>query len=63
MRHHNYDKQHDEIITEMHRHAKTLPKVTKTIGRPKINYSKIEKIWIDDYDVNNCQTLDSVFKS
>ena len=57
MRHHNYDEQHDEIIEQMKKNAKIVPKITRTIGRPKVDYSKISKVWTENYTVENCRTL------
>ena len=57
MRHHNYDQEHDDIMKEMEQNGKQIQQVTKTIGRPKVDYSKIQKIWIDNYSVHSCQVL------
>jgi len=57
MRHHNYDQEHNEIMKEMEQNAKQIQHVTKTIGRPKVDYSKLEKVWIDNYSVHSCEVL------
>jgi len=57
MRHHNYDDEHDEIIVQMARNAQIIPRITKTIGRPKVDYSKIAKLWTENYTVKNTRTL------
>ena len=57
MRHHNYDDEHDEIIVQMGRNAQIIPRITKTIGRPKVDYSKIAKLWTENYTVKNTRTL------
>ena len=57
MRHHNYDHEHNEIMKEMEQNAKQIQHVTKTIGRPKVDYSKLEKVWIDNYSVYSCEVL------
>ena len=61
MRHHNYDDEHDEICAQMERNAQIIPKITKTIGRPKIDYSKIAKLWTENYTVKNTRTLPSQY--
>jgi len=57
MQHHNYDQEHDEIIKEMEQNAKQIKHVTKSVGRPKVDYSKLEKVWIDNYSVHSCEVL------
>ena len=61
MRHHNYDDEHDEIIAQMKKNAKIIPKITKTIGRPKVDLSKISKLWTENYTVKNTRTLSAEY--
>ena len=61
MRHHNYDDEHDIIISQMKKNAKIIPKITKTIGRPKVDLSKISKLWTENYTVKNTRTLSAEY--
>jgi len=61
MRHHNYDDEHDIIMAQMKKNAKIIPKITKTIGRPKVDLSKISKLWTENYTVKNTRTLSAEY--
>jgi len=58
LRHHNFAGEKQAIFTEMERAKNILPKISKHVGRPKVDYSKIEKIWIDDYNIKSCLPTD-----
>jgi len=58
MRHHIFTHEKEQIFAEMERNHKILPKISKQVGRPKVDYSKISKVWITDYDLETCQPSD-----
>ena len=58
MRHHNFAREKQNLFEEMEYHAKVIPKVTKQIGRPKLDTSKIEKLWIEDYNLESLEPVD-----
>jgi len=55
MRHHNFVDEKESVIKEMSRNKKILPQKTRAIGRPKVDYSKISKVWIEDYNLKTCE--------
>ena len=55
MRHHNFVDEKENVIKEMSRNKKILEKKTRAVGRPKVDYSKISKVWIEDYNLKTCE--------
>ena len=55
MRHHNFVDEKESVIKEMSRNKNILPQKTRAVGRPKVDYSKISKVWIEDYNLKNCE--------